>query len=65
MAECSPLPDGKDLHVPKELVRVVKFSVPLAAIQDGYNLIELGVIEGGIQNVAWLEIYIDPGGAAR
>jgi hypothetical protein len=65
LAECSPLPDGKALHVPKELARVVQFAVPIAAAQDGYNLIELGIVEGGIQNVEWLEVYIDPGGSAR
>ena len=40
--------------------RVTQFEAPLAAMQQGYNQVEVFLEEGGDQEIVWTEIYIAP-----
>jgi hypothetical protein len=60
-AECKTLADGDKPELFANAVRMVQFDIPLAAMNRGYNLIELFQKEGEPQQVVWVEIRMDPG----
>jgi len=58
--DCQPLPDFSDPAKFPNAARVVCFDAPLAAGQDGYNLVEVFLKSTNEQQIVWLEVYIDP-----
>ena len=58
--ECIPLTDHNDLVKFPGSVRVAQFEVPLSALQNGYNLIELFLKEEKEQQIVWVEVYFSP-----
>jgi hypothetical protein len=45
-----------------ETKRMIRFEIPLSALQRGYNLVQLYKKDGLPQQVVWMEIRIDPKG---
>ena len=43
-----------------ESVRVMQFDVPIAAMREGGNQIEMTLETAGSQRVSWLEMYLVP-----
>jgi len=58
--ECTPLADNNDLEKFPGSVRVAQFEVPLSALQNGYNLVELFLKEEKEQKIVWVEVYFSP-----
>ncbi len=56
--------NGKGFHyawkVAQVAPRVAQFEVPLSAIRDGYNDIEISLKTADIQTISWLELYLVP-----
>jgi len=58
--ECSPMPDLDKLVKFSDLVRITRFDVPLAAMNRGYNRIEISLPRGNEQKLLWVEMFIAP-----
>lgn len=55
-----PRPEQPRLHVAEAAPRVIQFTAPLAAVQRGYNQVEVSVARGGRLTVIWLELRLEP-----
>ncbi len=70
--ECAPLADCSDLsrfpisrsgrvsNAATAVKRVLQFGAPLSALQRGYNLVKVFLIDKPGQSIVWLEVYIVP-----
>lgn len=55
-ASSTPAPD----HVHPIVQKIVGFDIPLDALHDGYNLVEVMSQQERAQQIAWVEIRLDP-----
>ncbi len=57
---CKAIGDCENPEQFAETKRMIQFEIPLAAMQRGYNLVELFPDGGQPQQIGWMEIRIDP-----
>jgi hypothetical protein len=64
-AECRTMNDGENPELFANAVRMIRFDIPLPALNRGYNLVELFQVEGLPQQIVWVEIRMDPNQPGR